>query len=102
MNGSQADGSVELCCQELYNPAIGAVTDQNQAQHQLIEPGRCDWEIKEHVRGILGRRKCLVQCGIGFVFLLVDELTADFLLDSKSANRCASRQRLNGDLLTGI
>ena len=79
VDGPEADRGIQHVPEEADDTSVGAMTDQDQAYHELIQPRRRDREIKQHLG--LGRdgRKRPGQRRFGLALLTVEEGPADLL-----------------------
>jgi hypothetical protein len=77
VDGAAAGRGIEQVLQQPDDPAVGAVANQDQAQHQLGEPGCGHRQVKKHGGIVLEGDKGLVQGRLGLAFLAVKELAAN-------------------------
>ena len=84
----------------IADPADGTVANQRQSEDRLFQPLLGDREVEENLlRRVLPRRKCLLEGLLGTANLLIDELAADLVLCSQSADRFCSCQDVQGQVL---
>src|SRR4051794_6351945 len=98
MNGTDADGDAQQVTQELHDAAIRTTADQRQPDDHLAQPCLGDRQFEHHLIVRSGRQESVIQRRARLVSLLVDELAADPVPSRQIADRCRSRQRLNGQV----
>jgi hypothetical protein len=102
VDGSQGEGKVEEVGQQFEDAAQRAVTDQDQAEDQLLQPGFGHGEPKEDRRFLGGgRSKGLIESVVGVVELVVNKLAADLVLVRELGDGL-TRQGVQGQLLAGV
>ncbi len=82
VNGSQAHVAViEHGIQNIEYAAKGAVTDQDQRQNEMVNPGLGNGQVEQDLLVLwFGRLERLVDGHGGFGQLVVDEFAADLVL----------------------
>ncbi len=92
VNGSQAHVVViEHGIQNIEYAAKRAVTDQDQRQNELMNPGLGNGQVEQYLLVFLfGRLERLVDGRGGFAQLLVNEFAADLVLLGHTCDRLGS------------
>jgi len=92
VNGSQTHAVViEHGIQNIEYAAKRAVTDQEQRQNELMNPGLGNGQVEQYLLVFLfGRLERLVDGSGGFALLLVNEFAADLVLLGQTCDRLGS------------
>jgi hypothetical protein len=93
---------IEEVAEQFGDAAKGTVTDQDQGEDELADPGLGDREVEEHpvVAGGSVGREGVIEGLLGLVGLVVDELAADLMLVGDSRDGCGAGERVEGESLS--
>jgi hypothetical protein len=95
---AERQGVVEEALEEFFDAAVGTVTEEQEAEGELVEPGLGDREVEED-RVVVGRRlEGVLESVLSLVALLIDELAADSVFVGEVADG-ATGQGVEGELL---
>jgi len=102
VNGSQAHVVIiEHGIQNIEYAAKGTVTDQDQRQNELVNPGLGNGQVKQDLLVLwFGRLERLVDGRGGFGQLLVDEFAADLVLLRQMCDWLGSSYGMNRQVLS--
>ena len=95
---AQGDRVVKQVAEQFDDAAQGTMAEQDQGQHQLVEPGPRDRQVEKDFLVGRRRREGLVKGALGLGRLLVDELATDLVLIGEGGDRF-TRQRVKGQSL---
>jgi hypothetical protein len=93
---------IEEVAEQFSDAAERTVSDEDQGEDELADPGLGDREVEEHpvVTGGCFRVESVVEGLLSLVGLVVDELATDLMLLGDSRDGCGAGERVEGEALS--
>jgi hypothetical protein len=93
---------IEEVAEQLGDAAERTVTDEDQGEDELADPGLGDREVEEHpvVSGGWFRGEGVIDGLLSLLGLVVDELAADLVLLGELGDGCGARECVESESLS--
>jgi hypothetical protein len=93
---------IEEVAEQFGDATERTVTDEDQGEDELADPGPGDREVEDDpvISGGWSRSEGVIEGLLSLVGLVVDELAADLMLLGDSRNGCGAVERVEGEALS--